>query len=248
MKKIALLLAMVMILVCVLVSCNGTTEESKGDTSKEVSTTDTSKETEESKAPVENSQDESEEPEESKGPEYAEGTTEIDRTLTPTSVTVGLETNDLVSDRGEADKWANLRPEVDGALVNKLTNGIKSNDGNDQTDFFGTAGESIEIIIDLGEVVDGLADFSLWSATNSEWGISVIDGVQFFVSDDGENWLPIADEVLSTDLEAAEVNGNWNLYEFKVELEKGVSAQYVKCFVNKVGHKWISEFNVDVYK
>lgn len=243
MKKIALILAVVMLLACVLVACDKTQEESKGNTSNAVSDS-----TEESKASVEESKkdDEESKPEESKGPEYAEGTVEINRELTATSVTQGLATNELTSTRDDA--WGSLTVEVEGSdPVNKLTDGVKSDNGSSTSDYFGT-GTGFEVIIDLGEKVEGLADFSAVTAICESWGISVVDSVQFFVSDDGENWLPIADPILGSSLEGEQGQGEWVVYEFKTELEMGVSAQYVKFAINKGGHVWLSEVNVDVYK
>ena len=233
MKKIALILAVVLMLSLVLVACDNT-EESKAPATSDVVSTETSKEVSE-----EESEEESEEvsEEESKGPVYAEGTTEIDRTLTATVVTNGCTYNELTSERN--DGWATAE--------GKLTDGVTSTSGDDQTVFFGR-NTAYDVIVDLGEKVDGLADFSVWSASRSEWGISPLDSVQYFVSDDGENWLPVAPAVVASDADSVEGQNDWFIHEYKLELEKGVSAQYIKFSLNKGGHIWLAEVSAVVYK
>jgi predicted small secreted protein len=233
MKKIALILAVVLMLSLVLVACDNGTEESKA--TSDVVSTETS--VEES---TEVSEEESEEvsEEESKGPVYAEGTTEIDRTLTATVVTQGLTHNELTSTRGEGDGWA--------VVGDKLTNGITSTSGGDATVFFGTAAP-VDVIIDLGEKVEGLADFYVHTV-HGDWGISAISSVQYYVSDDGENWLPVAPAVLAEDCTALDTVDNWVAFDYKLELEKGVSAQYVKFSITPANHVWLGEVAAVVYK
>jgi hypothetical protein len=233
MKRIALILAVVLMLSFVLVACDNT-EESKAPATSDVVSTETSKEVSE-----EVSEEESEEvsEEESKGPVYAEGTTEIDRTLTATVVTNGCTYNELTSER--TDGWATAE--------GKLTDGQTSTSGDDQTVFFGR-NTAYDVIVDLGEKVDGLADFSVWSASRSEWGISPLDSVQYFVSDDGENWLPVAPAVVASEADSVEGQSGWFIHEYKLELQKGVSAQYVKFSLNKGGHIWLAEVSAVVYK
>jgi len=237
MKKIALILAVVLMFSLVLVSCDNGTEESKA--TSDVVSTDTSAETsteESEEESTEVSEEVSEE--ESKAPVYAEGTTDIDRTLTATVVTQGLTHNELTSTRGEGDGWA--------PVGDKLTNGITGPNGGDSTVFFGTA-SAIDVIIDLGEKVEGLADFSIY-AVHGDYGISPISSVQYFVSDDGENWLPVAPAVLAEDCEEVETTGNWVAFDYKVELEKGVSGQYVKFSITPANHVWLAEVAAVVYK
>ena len=233
MKRIALILAVVLMLSFVLVACDNT-EESKAPATSDVVSTETSKEVSE-----EVSEEESEEvsEEESKGPVYAEGTTEIDRTLTATVVTNGCTYNELTSERN--DGWATAE--------GKLTDGQTSTSGDDQTVFFGR-NTAYDVIVDLGEKVDGLADFSVWSASRSEWGISPLDSVQYFVSDDGENWLPVAPAVVASEADSVEGQSGWFIHEYKLELEKGVSAQYIKYSISKGGHIWLGEVSAVVYK
>ena len=233
MKRIALILAVVLMLSFVLVACDNT-EESKAPATSDVVSTETSKEVSE-----EVSEEESEEvsEEESKGPVYAEGTTEIDRTLTATVVTNGLAYNELTSER--TDGWATAE--------GKLTDGQTSTSGDDQSVFFGRSG-SFDVIIDLGEKVDGIADFSVWSASRSDWGISPLDSVQYFVSDDGETWIPVAPAVVASESDSIEGQSGWFMHEYKLELEKGVSAQYVKFAISKGGHIWLAEVSAVVYK
>ena len=236
MKKIALILAVVLMFSLVLVSCDNGTEESKA--TSDVVSTDTSAETsteESEEESTEVSEEVSEE--ESKGPVYAEGTTDIDRTLTATVVTNGCTYNELTSERN--DGWATAE--------GKLTDGVTSTSGDDQAVFFGR-NTAYDVIVDLGEKVDGLADFSVWSASRSEWGIGPLDSVQYFVSDDGENWLPVAPAVVASDADSVEGQNGWFLHEYKLELEKGVSAQYVKFSLNRGGHIWLAEVSAVVYK
>ena len=232
MKKIALVLAVVLMLSLVLVSC-GDTEESKAPATSDVVSADTS--VEES---VEESTEVSEEvsEEESKGPVYAEGTTDIDRTLTATVVTQGLTYNELTSTR--TDGWATAE--------GKLTDGTTDPSGSSSVVFFGT-GAPVDVIIDLGEKVEGLADFSIY-AVHGDYGISPISSVQYYVSDDGENWLPVAPAVLAEDCEEVGTTGLWVAYDYKLELEKGVSGQYVKFSITPANHVWLAEVAAVVYK
>ena len=238
MKKIALVLAVVLMLSLVLVSCGGT-EESKAPATSDVVSTDTSVEesTEVSEEESTEVSDEEVSEEESKGPVYAEGTTEIDRTLTATVVTNGCTYNELTSER--TDGWATAE--------GKLTDGVTSTSGDDQTVFFGR-NTAYDVIVDLGEKVDGLADFSVWSASRSGWGISPLDSVQYFVSDDGENWLPVAPAVVASESDSVEGQNDWFIHEYKLELEKGVSGQYIKFSLSKGGHIWLAEVSAVVYK
>ena len=235
MKKIALILAVVLMFSLVLVSCDNGTEESKA--TSDVVSTDTSAETsteESEEESTEVSEEVSEE--ESKAPVYAEGTTDIDRTLTATVVTQGLTYNELTSTR--TDGWA--------AAEGKLTDGTTDPNGASSVYFFGT-GAPVDVIIDLGEKVEGLADFSIY-AVHGDYGISPISSVQYFVSDDGENWLPVAPAVLAEDCEEVGTTGLWVAYDYKVELEKGVSGQYVKFSITPANHVWLAEVSAVVYK
>ena len=231
MKKIALILAVVLMLSLVLVSCYNGTEESKA--TSDVVSTDTSVE-ESKEESTEVSEEVSEE--ESKGPVYAEGTTDIDRTLTATVVTQGLTYNELTSTR--TDGWATAE--------GKLTDGTTDPNGASSVYFFGT-GAPIDVIIDLGEKVEGLADFSIY-AVHGDYGISPISSVQYFVSDDGENWLPVAPAVLAEDCEEVGTTNLWVAYDYKLELEKGVSGQYVKFSITPANHVWLAEVSAVVYK
>ena len=171
------------------------------------------------------------------GPIYAEGTVQIDRTLTPKVITKGLSTNEIKSTRGDTDLWAQLN--------NKLTDGRISSDGSDSSIFFGT-GEEINVIIDLGKRINGIADFSIHAA-HGHYGINPIASVQYFISDDGENWFPVAPPVLAEDCSSVSTNGNWIIYDYKIELNLGVSGQYIKYVVSPSNHVWIGEVSAVIY-
>lgn len=171
------------------------------------------------------------------GPIYAEGTVKVDRTLKPSTITKGLSTNEIKSTRGETDIWA--------SLDNKLTDGKISSDGGDSSVFFGT-GEEISIIIDLGNKIDGIADFAIHAA-HGHYGINPIASVQYFISDDGENWLPVAPPVLAEDCTPISSYGNWIIYDYKIELNLGVSAQFIKYVISPSNHIWIGEVSAITY-
>ena len=128
----------------------------------------------------------------------------------------------------------------------KLTDGeIPSCDGNTAA-YFGAENNGAEIIIDLGEIIDGISEFKLYDCFGS-WGITSIESVTYFVSEDGENWTQAGDTVRAYALEFVENSDLWSLYDFRCVSSKPMRGRYVKAVIENSGWMWISEFCVYTY-
>ncbi|MGM9658101.1 MAG: phosphodiester glycosidase family protein [Eubacteriales bacterium] len=90
---------------------------------------------------------------------------------------------------------------------------------------------SYDVVIDLGEVCDGLSKFNSNFLQITSWGISPPSQVTYYVSDDGNEWTGVG-TVKGNELEIdyTEENGAYN---FALTLDTPVSGRYVKATINK---------------
>ncbi len=153
-----------------------------------------------------------------------------------TLVSVGKPYTGAVSTRG--DIW-----DDNGT---KLTDGeIPSCDGNTPA-YFGAENNGAEIIIDLGATVSGISEFRLYDCFGN-WGITSIESVTYYVSEDGESWIPAGDTVRAYTLDFVESSDLWSLYDFRCVSAESLSGRYVKAVIENGGWMWISEFCVYTY-
>lgn len=153
-----------------------------------------------------------------------------------TLVSEGKKYTGTISTRG--DKW-----DDDGQ---KLTDGKILDANGNSTLYFGTGADSFDVIIDLGEKIDNIYEFDVYNAFGT-WGISKMEAVTFYVSDDGRNWTQAGDTVESYKLDVKETIGEWQLYEFRTVTREAVSGRYVKAALENSGWLWISEICVYTY-
>ena len=105
-----------------------------------------------------------------------------------------------------------------------------------------------EIILDLGVVTDGLADFDVMLAADS-WGLIAPGKAVYSVSDDKKNWQEIGvvhgDGVIKEPAWA-----EWNNYFYPLMLEQSVSGRYVRVVFtgNNMNSVWAHEIAVWKYE
>lgn len=165
--------------------------------------------------------------------------------LTPNEITyTGAKT--LVS-KGKSYKGAiNSRGDAWDDDKIKLTDGIIPSPNGNDPGYFGAISEGMSIIIDLGEIMEGISEFSV-SNTFGEWGITNIESVTYYVSEDGKKWTQ-AGETAHCYQQVPEASlDSWLLYSFRVSLKEPVSGRYVKAAIENSGYIWISEIAVYTY-
>ena len=212
MKKIALLLALVLVASCfVLAACNKDEESSAVDSKAAESS-----KTEESSAD-ESSADESSE-DTSKDPVSVEGTN-VAQGKTP----VGLKVN--------GDNPAYSADLTDGVAAetteyNNSWFGFLANANSDKNNTVDGVGE---VVLDLGSKVENMtvARAHLWPCNTS--GIGLPGSVSFSVSDDGKTFTKVGDLTLPTgdapawaDLALENVSGRYVKFSFTVKTGNGV--------------------------
>ena len=161
---------------------------------------------------------------------------EITYTGAKTLVSKGKSYKGAVSSRG--DDW-------DDDKV-KLTDGVIPDANGNDTAYFGTVSDGMSIVIDLGEVTEGLSEFSV-SNTFGEWGVTNIESVTYYVSDDGEKWSQTGQTAHCYQQIPEAEYGSWLMYSFRVSLKEPVSGRYVKAVIENSGYMWISEIAVYTY-
>ncbi len=128
----------------------------------------------------------------------------------------------------------------------KLTDGeIATCDGNTSA-YFGAQNNGAEIIIDLGEITQNLSEFDIYD-TFGNWGITSLESVTYYVSDDGVDWTRAGDTVYAYMLEFESTYGGWSRYDFRCVPKAPMSGRYVKAVIENGGWMWISEFCVYTY-
>ena len=93
--------------------------------------------------------------------------------------------------------------------------------------------EPVTLTFDLGEVVDGLADFEVGAFEERDYGIGLPAAVAVSVSTDGENfsWIGFV-------LAPAEVLGT-EAYPFTLRLAGTVSARYIRYEIGAPSNTWL---------
>ncbi|MDD4124512.1 MAG: discoidin domain-containing protein [Eubacteriales bacterium] len=127
----------------------------------------------------------------------------------------------------------------------KLTDGVKLREDSGSTDIIsGFSAQSVEVVIDLGEVT-AISGFYADLIGNNGWGIAspTTDAVEFLYSTDGSDYTSVQ-KVEGTDLTPVYgEEGGWVVYEFTVDTN--AEARYVKVIYTGTGaFLWTSEIEV----
>ena len=137
-------------------------------------------------------------------------------------------------------------PDTDGA---ELTDGKLGDATNTYSPawagFNGIAGgQTYDVIVDLGEITDGLCTFSVNAHQQSSWGIKVPGMITVFVSDDGTTWKPVGMTTASPTILEDFLPGGHTL---TVKASQEVSGRYVKYALTAAGQFiFISEVTAEV--
>ena len=114
-----------------------------------------------------------------------------------------------------------------------LTDGVRVQ-AFDSTAWVGFNGrEPVTLTFDLGEVVEGLADFEVGAFEERDYGIGLPAAVAVSVSTDGENFSWIGSV-----LAPAEVSGT-EAYPFTLRLAGTVSARYIRYEIGAPSNTWL---------
>ena len=240
MKKLTALLAFVLLIsvsLFILSSCGGEKAESKAESKTESKSVESKAESKATSKPAESK---AESKEESKPDIF---TYEIDRTKTKTNVAAG--------------KGYVLSKEADSAYPDEenktLTDGTKHGETATYSDAIWAGFKDVataEVIIDLGEKVEAIADFEASLLRDSGAGVSMPSNMKVYVSEDGKTYHEAGSLALSNDDVVFEGDGSVVKagHIAKIALEKGVKAQFVKFEFTLSGWLFISELEVSVYK
>lgn len=106
-------------------------------------------------------------------------------------------------------------------------------------------GAAYEVIVDLGESVDGLCKFSVNAHQQSSWGIKVPCVITIFVSEDGNSWTPAATTMVSPEITESLYAGAHTL---TATASKEVSGRYIRFALTPAGQfVFISEVMAEVH-
>ncbi|MBE5950629.1 MAG: phosphodiester glycosidase family protein [Lachnospiraceae bacterium] len=111
--------------------------------------------------------------------------------------------------------------------------------------FNGISGGTYDVIVDLGESVDGLSRFSVNAHQQSSWGIKTPSFITVFVSEDGNTWTPAAATAVSPEITESLYAGAHTL---TANATKEVSGRYIKFALTPAGQfVFISEVMAEVH-
>ena len=114
-----------------------------------------------------------------------------------------------------------------------LTDGVRTQIFDTQSWVGFNGREPVTLTFDLGEVVDGLADFEVGAFEERDYGIGLPAAVAVSVSTDGENFSWIGSV-----LAPAEVSGT-EAYPFTLRLAGTVSARYIRYEIGAPSNTWL---------
>ncbi|HPE95766.1 MAG TPA: discoidin domain-containing protein [Bacillota bacterium] len=232
MKKIAILMTALL----VLIACTAFYGCDPADTS---STAAESKPVSEAVSEAVSEPDDVSAEESDPAPVIAEPTETVDKSLTRTNI--ALNCSYTAPENNRADGW-----DDDGI---KLTDGVINETDGGQTTWFGFTGSGINsIVLDLGEEVSGICEFELYIAYGT-WGISAPVSVCYYISDDGETWTAITEEILSSDVEPIySVTDSWSINNYLLSFDSGFTARYIKYDITSDGHVWVDAPSAYIYE
>ena len=114
-----------------------------------------------------------------------------------------------------------------------LTDGVRVQSFDSQAWVGFNGRDPVTLTFDLGEVVDGLADFEVGAFEERDYGIGLPAAVAVSVSTDGENFSWIGSV-----LAPAEVSGT-EAYPFTLRLAGTVSARYIRYEIGAPSNTWL---------
>lgn len=243
MKKLTGFIALVLLLsvsLFLLGSCGGGGNESKA--TSQTSTADSKAESVATSAEESEEESVEESAEESKVDIF---TYDIDRTKTKTNVALN---KTYTFEAGTPDSYypdEESKTLTDGVIGEEVayTNAV----------WVGVQDASPTIVIDLGEVVEGIADFDVHMLYQPQPTIKVPLNLVAYVSEDGVTYYETGALTLSEEeiagVEITETTPDpFASFAMTLELEKGVKAQYVKFEIEKENWLFMSEFEISTYE
>lgn len=107
------------------------------------------------------------------------------------------------------------------------------------------SGKTYDIIVDLGETIEGLSKFSVNAHQQQSWGIQVPGIIKIFVSEDGNSWTQVAIASAPAEIISTVVPGG---HTFTATVTDGVSGRYVKYELTPTSQfVFISEVTAEVH-
>ena len=245
MKKLTALLALVLLFsvsLFILSSCGGDKTESKAESKTESKAeSKTTSKAAESKAESQ-AESKAESQEESKPDIF---TYDIDRTKTKTNVAAGK------GYEVTAGAPSPSYPDEEDKTLTDGTKSLKSGGNFSEPEWVGIETPEAPIpaiVVNLGAPVEAVADFVAYLFNDDVSAIRTVKNVVVSVSEDGTNFVEAARVTPSKDDITFEGTDTTASYAVKIELEKGVKAQYVKFEFERDGWLFVSELEVNIYK
>ena len=262
MKKLSLLLAFVLVISCVLVACGDETETSStpatessvaADASSEAATEDSSEAAveESSEAATESSEatEESSEAEESSEPEES------------SKVEIGELGEVISTGKSYTTTAPNRNDSFDDDGV-RLTNGVKNPADPGTTESAGwnspdkTIGNTVEVIVDLGEAKESNA-YAVYLA-GGNWGIGIPNdfdatSLEVFASDSADGEFVSVASAASSDMVLVTGSGvaddTWSTFSLTAGAAETVNARYIKFVITDlpIGNSFVWMNEVEVF-
>ncbi len=107
------------------------------------------------------------------------------------------------------------------------------------------SGETYDIIVDLGEKISGLRNFTVNAHQQHSWGITVPSKITVYVSDDGKTWKEVATATVPAETLESIYPAGVNILATAAE---DVSARYIKYSLTPSGaFVFVSEVTAEVH-
>lgn len=107
------------------------------------------------------------------------------------------------------------------------------------------SGETYDIIVDLGEKISGLRNFTVNAHQQHSWGITVPSKITVYVSDDGKTWKEVATATVPAETLESIYPAGVNILATATE---DVSARYIKYSLTPSGaFVFVSEVTAEVH-
>ena len=114
-----------------------------------------------------------------------------------------------------------------------LTDGVRVQSFDSQAWVGFNGRDPVTLTFDLGEVVDGLADFEVGAFKSEGYGIGLPVKVTVSISEDGESYTQIGATLAPSKLSSTEA------YSFMIRLAGTVSARYIRYEISTTSSAWL---------